>query len=282
MSEVALATFFWELDPLPEVMRELSDKGVGLIEVHSNAPGTHIDFSDHQQVAEVKDTLEEIPLRIASVHSGFTRPNELAWDISNPDSVIRSRAIRNHSSVITGAAVIGAGHVALHPGPPQEDKSRLQYSRDSIFELTSVAAKSGIKIAVENLPPGYLGDSVEQMKFILQDTDPEYIGMCLDTGHASLGKNTLDEYITEFHSRIIAIHWHDSHKGKDAHLFPGMGSTNWRIFLSALDENGCAPRFVLEAIPGNGVKLADGIREIESAIEQLRHPRFPHLERLEK
>lgn len=274
MNKVALATFFWELDALSDVMVRLCNKGVEFVEVHSNAPGTHIDMSEDVQVQAVLDTMTRMPIRVGSVHSGFTRPSELAWDISHSDEAIRTRAIRKHQDVIFAAKKLGAYHIALHPGPQETGKDRLCVARDSIAELAETARGLSIKIAVENLPPGHLGSTIAEMKFLLDGSDPKVVGLCLDTGHASIGNDSPVDYINAFPNRLIAVHWHDCHQGRDAHLFPGMGDTNWQEFFSTIQSCRACPRFVLEAVPNNEVSLAEGIREIEQAIKELRDPNF--------
>jgi len=274
MNKVALATFFWELDPLADVMVKLNQKGVSLVEVHSNAPGTHIDMSDESQVQSVLDVMARIPIKVRSVHSGFTRPSELAWDISDPDAAVRNRAIHMHQHVIRAAAKLGANHVALHAGPQETGSDRLKASRDSIFELAETAREVSVKIAVENLPPGHLGSSIADMQYLLDGSDSSVVGLCLDTGHAGIGPESPVDYINVFSDRLTAVHWHDCHQGQDAHRFPGMGDTHWQEFFDALQCCEICPRFVLEALPTSDYTIAEGIEEIELAIKELRHPNF--------
>ncbi len=274
MNKVALATFFWELDPLADVLVSLDQKGVKLVEIHSNAPGTHIDMSDDAQVESVLDVMTRLPIRVRSVHSGFSRPSAHVWDISNPDVTIRQKAIRRHQDVFRASARLGAYHVALHPGPQETGKDRLQAARQSISELSDTAREVSIKIAIENLTPGHIGASIEDIKFLLDGTDPDIVGLCLDTGHAGIGSDSPVDYIKVFSGRLIAVHWHDCHQGQDAHRFPGMGDTHWQEFFNALQSCEICPRFTLEALPTNEYTIAEGIEEIEQAILELRHPSF--------
>jgi sugar phosphate isomerase/epimerase len=121
-------------------------------------------------------------------------------------------------------------------------------------------------IAVENLPPGYLGESVAEMKRILDGLDPGVVGFCLDTGHAMLGGDAYTDYIRALGDRMIAVHWHGNDGVEDGHTFPADGSRSWDDLVAALDEVGYDLPITVEAVPPDGMSLEDAARAVRQIL----------------
>ncbi len=275
MQRVAMATFYWEQTSADSLAGRLAGEGARLLELSADSPGTHIDLTDAAAVAALRTRLDEVGSRVHSVHSAFTRPSPVDWDISSPQLELRKRAIRNHSAVIVGAAELGASHVTIHPGDTTREAARLLCSNESLAELAETAARVGVKIAVENLHTIYLGNTIEEMRVVLEGLRRDFVGFCLDTGHAMLGPDSPADYVRAFGDRLIAIHWHDNAGSADDHIYPGFGHTDWEAeFLPALREIGYDRPITIEGLPPKEFPMGKAILETEKALAEFRAPKF--------
>ena len=164
----------------------------------------------------------------------------------------------------------------VHPGiwtaKKTDKKKMLDNCAGSLIELASYSALKNIKIAIENLPPEFLCDSTEEIDYVLKKTIKsfknnnkghlsDYMGICLDTGHANL-KNNLNELLNEFKNKIFSIHLHDNigDTGKDRslglddlHLVPGKGNTGWSAFFKNILNINYKGFIILEIISDNNL-----------------------------
>jgi sugar phosphate isomerase/epimerase len=268
MREVVAPTFYSLSQPIPEGLEKLAEAGVRLIEIHGDQPDTHIDLMNELQVDALAALVGRIPVEVHSVHCAFSRPSEDFWDISQLDDTKREAAIRNRVKVLGATAKLRARHMIIHPGIEAHGDDRIANCRASLARLAETARNLGVMIAVENLPTGYLGDSVSEMKQVLAGLDPEVVGFCLDTGHAMLGPDEPNDYIRALGDRMIAIHWHGNDGTDDQHLFPGDGRTEWDGFLAALDEVGYDLPITVEALPPEGMSLSEAARAIRDVLQR--------------
>lgn len=256
------------------VLEQVAAAGVRLVEMHGDAPDTHIDLTDDAAVSALIPVVRGLPLEVYSVHCAFSQPSEEAWDISQPDEGKRSAALRKRVQVVRAAGRLGARHVIVHPGTCLRGEDRLARSRAGLKQLAKAAQDAGMKIAVENLPPDHLCGSLTEMQSLLDDLDPAVVGFCLDTGHAMLGNDSLGNYIRALGHRMLAIHWHGNDHVDDGHLFPDIASGEWDDFFAALDEVEYDLPVTVEAVPPPGVFLADAILSVRAALQGERSPRM--------
>lgn len=268
MRELVIPTFVSMKHPLREGMQILADAGVRLIEVHGDAPDLHIDLLDDGVTDRIDEAIEGTPIRVHSVHCAFTQPSEECWDISNPDANARSAAIHNWKTVIRVGARLNARHVTFHSGTPLKSPKRTRNCLACLLEITETARELGVMIAFENLPPHYMGGSVEEISEVLDAADPAVAGFCLDTGHAMIGRNSIEDYIRAFGSRMIAIHWHSGLEGSDAHVFPSLAEADWRGFFMELNRVRYDLPIIVESAPPDELPLADAVRAVEDMLAE--------------
>lgn len=273
MREVVVPTFVSMYQPISRTLEELSAIGVRLIEVHGDAPHTHIDVTDETAVDALARVVEALPLKVHSVHCAFSQPTEEAWDISQPDEARRATALSNRTKVIKSSARLGARHVVVHPGAGHRGMEWLARSRASLMALAEIAQDAGTKIAVENLPPDQLCGSLADMESLLHGLDPAVVGFCLDTGHAMLGEDSIGDYVRALGGRMFGIHWHANDNSEDAHLFPDVDQAEWGEFFTALDEVGYDLPVTLEAVPPATTSLEQALRLTRASLQRRRAPR---------
>jgi sugar phosphate isomerase/epimerase len=246
----------FEDDPLPTALGRMArDGGAPLVEVWAGNPA-HFRPWDAHDVAAAMRALDAHDMRAFSLHAPFTGPED---DLSALEEARRRRAVERHRQCVESAAALGAPILVIHPGvalPEAPDLAALvACSIASIRELAVLSEAKGVRLAVESLPPSYLGGRVEELVAIVDGASSEAVGICMDTGHCNLSGNVV-EWIRALGSRIISIHLHDNDGSDDQHLPPGEGSINWLAFASALREIGYSQPITLEVALREGWTLA--------------------------
>jgi sugar phosphate isomerase/epimerase len=248
---IGLSTVLLTSDDLDTQFDFSEIKQTGINHVELSCP-SHIDI---ETIKKIKNS----GLGIYSAHSDF-----IDVDISSPDTYSREKSIMLIKTRIRMLSEIGAQIIVIHPGNWYENivekEERINNSINSFTQIALFANNLNIKVAVENLPPGFVADDIDTMKRILFETRKASnlngsIGMCLDTGHANLSDNLID-YLKQFRSDILTMHIHDNYgnnnndprnAGDDSHLLPGTGTIDWNKFFENLD-NSYSGGFIFELI----------------------------------
>jgi sugar phosphate isomerase/epimerase len=214
----------------------------------------------------------------------------LNTDASSEDKKIRLKTLKIYKDTLIKAKELGAGTVVMHPGTWLENNRReekLKRCAETFTELEIFSKQSGVKIAIENLPPGFICDNADDLEFVLESVINNsgqncQAGICLDTGHANISNN-LFSYIKRFGNRILSMHLHDNHGDtgrdktfaeEDLHILPGDGSVNWKTFFKELDSIGYDNAFIFELMRENTrekdiYKILSGVKEFLKYHEDL-------------
>lgn len=105
-----------------------------------------------------------------------------------------------------------------------------------------------IRICLENLVKSF--NSSQSLMWLLDRLDPEKFGICLDTGHLNMCRQTQADFIHSAGGRLHALHIADNEGETDQHMMPfGRGSVNFDEVVRALREVDYHGLFNLE-IPG--------------------------------
>ena len=155
------------------------------------------------------------------------------------------------------AHTLDAGAIVLHLDLPWQSFEAEKDSREHFFryalksfdELESYCKALKIRICVEN---GY--DAPPVHTHYMYDTlfgryDPDYMGLCFDTGHANkMCKENCLEYAEYYNDRLFMIHIHDNHGENDEHLLPFTGSFDWEGFAPLLARSPYRPPILIESM----------------------------------
>ena len=141
---------------------------------------------------------------------------------------------------------------------------------DTLFFLIAggalLAQESGLTMAVENLPPGYLGHTPDEIFWLLEDVDTRTTGICFDTGHANLS-GRFEDFARALLPRAICTHIHDNDGNSDQHAFPGLGTINWPVFSRIYHECGCTAGIMLECALPEGIGWGEASHRFRTLIE---------------
>jgi sugar phosphate isomerase/epimerase len=257
--EIICPAWYPGVDKLIEAIPILADQGVTALEIGLNAP-EYVDYRNGSELQRLLDALSSSGVRAHSIHSPFGAQ----YDISSLDDSIHERGVDSLIDSIELASVIDADKVIVHASDHLngERSHRMERARGVLREMGVVAAESGIVLALENLPPGHLGHTPEEIISLLDRTDRGSVGVCFDSGHANMSGHFM-EFASALLPLAVTIHLHDNDGTADQHAFPGLGSIDWPGFASTYRVLECKATLIIEC------KLPDSMIWSE-AFHQLR------------
>ncbi len=126
-----------------------------------------------------------------------------------------------------------------------------------ISSLLPILKKTGVKLAIENVyGENYCSVGVATAEDLLFYTDyfgSEYLGICLDTGHAILHKQNVIEMLQKTKNNLFALHIHTTLPTADMHSIPYSikyhERINWKEFIKVLRLGNYEGTFNLEIKP---------------------------------
>jgi len=160
-------------------------------------------------------------------------------------------------------ADLGGSAVVLHA-----TSEAARYTLDAVENLCRA---EGIRVALENLPhPGHAA----LLDSLLNSYDPEFIGLCFDTGHGNLNREDPD-FLHRHRTRLISLHLNDNHGKRDDHLPPFDGTVDWEGFAGRLAESAYDKPLCFEcAIQRSGIEkekeFLEGCFRAGAELERLR------------
>lgn len=152
---------------------------------------------------------EELDARGLSVFSGFHVPD---W---SKDATTIVRESRPYIEFLKEAGseiiVVGPPHRStLGSEPPSfADLDRMKQVADVLNLLGHFALSQGVRVAVhtEAHTVCYLKRDIELLMLL---TDPDYVWLCPDSSHISLGGGQAARVVEPFQARILISHWKDA------------------------------------------------------------------------
>ena len=199
------------------------------------------------QIMEDKRLADEAGVKIFQVHG--------PWRYPPRDETVENRAERletmKRSIRLTGK--MGVKYWVIHPIMPfgaQCDPypdTFWQMNLDFFRALLPTAKEAGVVICYENMPMKNLKISppAETLRFIREIND-ENFKFCLDTGHANVFNISSGEAVRMAGDDLKCLHIHDNRKALDLHLFPTMGTLDWKDFCQALVDINYQGVFMME------------------------------------
>ena len=131
----------------------------------------------------------------------------------------------------------------------------------SFDELEPYARERGIRICLETMPEAPADEQYRQFDRMFERYDEEYMGLCLDTGHAHIILNqNMADIARGYQDRIFSVHINDNLGGPqvpvfnreeltwcgDMHLIPGEGNIDWNEMTDILAASSYELPLVLE------------------------------------
>ena len=184
---------------------------------------------------------EEAGLTIHQAHAPWL---SLSRALSPEES---SELLEKIKIAIQSCHVLGCRFLVVHPFMPNGWSDRGTSIASDTFHknvtylrsLAAFAEDYDVTLCLENMPcVDFSISTPEEILAILQEANRENIQMCFDTGHGTAFSQrlTVGREIRKCGNRIMALHVHDNYGSADQHNFPGMGMTDWKDVMAALQE----------------------------------------------
>ncbi len=223
------------------------------LEIIAKQGFTHLEYSDQTQpsyldtpeaeLEKIRAHAAGLGLTLWSAHSPCGATN-----LSDPDADGRAESIEVHKRCLDGLAVLGVPNFVIHQvgGGDHEREEQFRLGLDSVFRIRRYARQYGIRLLIENFP---FFDPQDLLDF-LEVTGPDGMGIVLDTGHEQQMGRDPAEGIRTTGDFLVSLHIHDNQgAGKDDHLPPTYGTTDWKAVMYALAEVSYGGPFMMEVIP---------------------------------
>ena len=247
----AVSTYVYIKERLhPGLLDGLVRGGAQAIEIF--AARQHIDYANRKQhVREIADWFRSTGIPLNSVHSPlyadyeFGRAGAPPVNVASTDRAGRIEAMDEVKRALEIAEQIPFRFLIQHIGTGNEtfDDRKFEAAMTSIEHLRAFAKPLGVSILLENIPnelatPDKLVELIHAAHF-------DDVGVCFDFGHAHIMSNVAEAFeIVKPHVR--STHVHDNAKDRDAHLWPGEGSINWKEAMELLRDAPNTPPLLLE------------------------------------
>lgn len=223
-------------DFMRDMMRVMNSDGIAAMECY------HSTAWDNEPIMEI--ILDNPNVEFWSLHA----PYGSFYDPSSPDDEIRKNAIAAYSDAIEAAHNLGAGIVVAHPGANTEydvyRDSRLGFCVDTYKHIADFAGERGIKLALEPLPKNEVGNTLDELLWIVENIGRQNVGINFDVNHL-FPADAIPGLIRKAGEMILSVHISDQ-DDQERHWLPFTGKLNWKEVLKALADSGYKGPLVYE------------------------------------
>jgi sugar phosphate isomerase/epimerase len=268
----AISTYIYVKERLhPGLLDKLVQGGAQAIEVF--AARQHLDYANRKQhVREIADWFRTSGVALHSLHSPMFADYE--WgrsgappvNIASTDRAQRIEAMDEIKRALEIAEQIPFRFLIQHVGTGSESFSdrKFEAAMTSIEHLRAFAKPLGVRVLVENIPNEL--SQPEKLVELIQAAHFEDVGVCFDVGHAHI-MSSVPQAFDVLKNYIYSTHVHDNTKERDAHLWPGQGSIDWKQAIELLRSAPHTPPILLE------IEGEEKVSPVEKILES-----FDHLE----
>jgi sugar phosphate isomerase/epimerase len=270
----AISTFVYVKERLhPGLLDGFVRSGAQAIEIF--AARQHLDYANRKQhVREIADWFKGSGVPLHSVHAPLYADYE--WgragappvNVASTDRAGRIEAMDEIKRAIEVAEHIPFRFLIQHIGLPNEtfDDRKFESAMTSIEHLRAFAKPLGVRILLENIPNEL--STPDRLVDFIRTTHFDDVGVCFDLGHAHMMSDVAQEFET-LKQYIHSTHVHDNNKDRDAHLWPGNGSIDWRQAMELLKSAPQTPPLLLEIEEDEKVNPLEKMRETFDKLESL-------------
>jgi sugar phosphate isomerase/epimerase len=224
---------FWQMS-IFEGLEQIRNSGFDRIEICSWR--VHLDYHNPDLVRRAARRIDGLGLEAYSFHAPYGD-----WiDITALDPQARHHAMEELLLAAEAAALLNVRYFVIHPGPekaglPEHERfARLQNAVTVLNQVSIRCRRLGIGLVLENMLPHLFTGQTIDLLWILGALDNAEAGVCLDTGHAHLGRDLL-RAAQRLSGYVRMVHASDNHGSHDDHLPPGDGQIDFVSFLAQLN-----------------------------------------------
>ena len=246
---------FSKIEDIESCLREIAEAGFSHIHWCFEWTGDY--YYSKAEMYQIREWMEKYGLKAKSLHASngsncgdAKQKGHYRKDYTSEMELNRIAGRELIENRVELAHIIGATEIVLHMYLPFLDFQNKPESKEvfyrqvlrSLDELEPFCKERKVRICIENLfeAPGEL--QLEQFDLLFARYPKEFLGFCLDTGHANLvwGDSFIEVLAERYKDRLFSIHMHDN-KGwgdepgcGDAHRLPGEGNIDWKRLMGVL------------------------------------------------
>jgi len=203
------------------------------------------DYDEHgleKHMKEVAKIAEAYSIKPYQLHATY---GEINFQLASSEKKVREEATRKIEEWIRYASMLNAPILVIHPAfiRPLQDATYMEATKriaEINVKLAKRLARTGeeydVKIAFENCPEPWFGGSPADLLWLISRANSDYIGACLDTGHANINQLDSAQSIRQLSNHLIATHIHDNNARDDQHYLPLMGTIDWKEVMRAFKD----------------------------------------------
>lgn len=247
-NEYAASTWTLEHMELREALHAFDRYGFKNVEIWADT--VHLDPRCQPDIPGTKQLLRELGMRVHSLHAPFR-------NYKNPplsEEAFRRLRTDMVKKTIDYAYELESRILVLHAVDRKEynySSRELPLVQAYVGEIADYAARSGVQLAIEDIPPGSdageICTTLENQKRLFADLGVKY---CLDIGHVPLLGADLFREADVAGSDLITLHIHNNNGITDDHRLPDDGVIDWPRLHDHIRGNGYTGEFVLEIYGG--------------------------------
>jgi len=233
------------LNPVIDEIEVVAEMGFDYVELTMDAPMAH-----HRVLQEQKDAVLSALRRL-----GLGLVCHLPTFVSAADLTpgLREASVRELVESLETSKALGAEKAVLHPAHAAGLARRAlelfrEHMRESLSTVLLAAQSLGVRVVLENMPPGACSLSEPEHFTDVFHRFP-HLEMTLDLGHAHIdspGEQRNLAFIERFADRIGHVHASDNRGSSDDHLPVGVGGLDFPRVIRALQEIGYDDTMTLE------------------------------------
>ena len=174
--------------------------------------------------------------------------------------------IKQKIQEIKASKALGSNIMVIHPIQPYgwnldpTPEKTTEWNIKILTELAKIAKDENIVLALENMPahvPNIPCASPESLLSYVNGVNSKHLKICLDTGHANLGRLHVPEknyacsdYVKMFGDKIVCLHIHENSGQNDEHnmmMTTPYATVDWPETIKALKDVGYKGTFNSEA-----------------------------------
>ena len=235
----------------------------------------HFDYTDSSQVKEVASWFQSNTATLHSLHSplfaddDWGRSGSPALNLAAVEKRERIDSMDEIKRALEVAEVLPFRFLIQHIGTPGEGFSDKKFDQamTAIEHLRAFARPLGVTILVENIPNEL--STPEKLDEMIRMAHFKDVGVCFDTGHAHLN-GTVARDFELLKDRIRSTHVHDNRADRDAHLWPGEGTIDWKEAVELLQSAPHSPPLLLEIEGVEGADVAAGMAQAFRRLQGVR------------
>ena len=215
-----------------------------------------------------RQAIEHSAVTPRTVHTPMSEVN-----LASSNEEVRRASVARISNTLRFFAELDGKTAIVHPtGRPGADEQPLspqnigvavENAYRSVSELVEVARETGVQIALENLPVTGLACrplmTMQELRAFIAPFPAEWVGLCLDTGHARICGLDPANQARVAAERLCALHLQDVDGERDCHWVPGHGVIDWSALGTALAEINFDGAWTVEAMSKNTDLTAEEI-----------------------